>query len=301
MNKRGLGRGLEVLIPRPSSGPEKGATEIRIDLIRPNPYQPRRDFDDASIEELAQSIRAHGVIQPITVRPVDGAYEIAAGERRWRAAKYAGLGTIPAIVKPFQDEEMLQVALVENLQREDINPIEAARAYQQLMDLFGDTQEQIAQGIGKSRTAVSNTLRLLKLPLEIQERISSGHLTEGHGRALLAIEDEAERRKIWRKIEADGLSVREAERLVRQAGRAREKATGRPSGKAARRDPNLQAIEEELQRSLGTRVEIRYDKRTARGTIAISYYSFDDLERLARLLSAYGQLPASVTLGLTNI
>jgi len=284
---RGLGRGLDSLIPRPTptDAPQGPVRHLRVDEIRPNPYQPRAPAADETLSELAKSIRTHGVLQPVIVRRTAAGYELAAGERRWRAAQLAGLSVIPAIVRSYTDEQMLQVALVENLQREDINPIDAAKAYHRLAEEFGLSHDDIAEIVGKSRVAVSNTLRLLKLPAEVQERIRAGHLSEGHGRALLALDSPAAILEMAARIEREGLSVRETERQIRRMQRAGGLAQA-PVRQP--RDPHLSELEQELQRILGTRVEVRH-RRGGRGTIVISYFSLDELKRLSELLCSLGR------------
>lgn len=297
MQSRGLGKGLSALIPG-AGRTDTPTADIPVDSIRPNPHQPRTSADDDALEELAISIRSQGIVQPIVIRPAGEGYEIIAGERRWRAAKMAGLATVPAVVREATDSEMPVLALVENLQREDLNPVDCARAYRQITEEFGWTQEALSQAVGRSRTAISNTLRLLKLPLEIQQRIQSGHLSEGHGRALLAVPNEEERMLIWQRIERDGLTVREAEDLVR-----RTTERGEPAKKTKpARDPDplrpfLEEIEDSLRQTLGTEVKLKHT-RSGGGFIAIRYYDAEDLERLARLMVTFGSVPSSDDLGL---
>jgi len=286
VKKPGLGRGLDALIPQLPAPGGRSVQEIGIENVLPNPYQPRHAFNDEALTDLAQSIKQHGVIQPLTVRRTEEGFQLIAGERRLRAARIAGLATVPAIIRPATDAQMLQVALVENLQREDINPVDAAEAYQQLMSQFNATQEEVSQVVGKSRTAIANTLRLLRLPQEIQAAIRDGRLTEGHARQLLALPNEAEMHIVWRKIDAHGLSVRETEDLVRKL---MDRRGPEPHHEAPERDPNLVDLEERLQRLLGTRVNIT--PRREGGTIAIVFTSLDDLNRIVDVLE--GQ-PASV-------
>lgn len=290
MKRPGLGRGLDALIPQVPPPGGRSVAEIDISTIQPNPYQPRQTVDDDTIRELAESIRAHGVLQPIVVRQSENGYQLVAGERRWRAARAAGLATIPALVRQANDLQMLQVALVENLQREDINAMDAAAAYGQLMDEFGATQEEVAEAVGKSRTAVANTVRLLKLPPEIQRAVREGRLSEGHARALLALPSGAEMHIVWRKVEADGLSVRETESLVRRITEptAPSETAAAP---APERDPNIGDLEQRLQRVLGTRVQIR-PKRSG-GTIQVTFTSAEDLQRIAELIEGARRPSAS--------
>ena len=279
LNRSGLARGLAALLP--DAG--EGARQLPIEQIRPNPYQPRRDFAAEPLAELAESIRLHGIVQPITVRPSpDGAgWQLVAGERRLRAAKMAGLPTIPALVRPCTERELVEIALIENLQREDINAIEAAMAYRRCLDEFGLTQEELAQQLGKSRTAVANTLRLLKLDPAVQRAISEGRLSEGHGRALLALIDPAEQVATAERIMAQQLSVREAEELARaHRVKPRKPRTGAAGADSSPVDADLAAYAEALGRALGTKVEIK-PGRAGAGTIIVHYFEPEDLERIA--------------------
>jgi ParB family chromosome partitioning protein len=256
--------------------------EVPVGQVSFNPYQPRQDFDDAKLEELAQSIRQHGVIQPIVVRKGGGeAYELVAGERRLRAAKLAGLNSIPAVVGEFSDTQLMEVALVENLQREDLNPVEEAFAYQTLLEEFGLTQEQLAKRIGKSRPHIANTVRLLNLPEAVQALVTGGQLTAGHARAVLSLEQPELQEAVAQKIVAAGLSVRETEKLVQKEKEGNSKAN---SGETEREktspapDPELMLLKKQLQQALGTPVRIT---RTAKkGTIHIDFYGQDDLARI---------------------
>lgn len=286
MERRGLGRGLRALIgggkEEPSASPDR---VVPIDRLRPNPYQPRSSFDQAQINELAQSIREYGLLQPLLVRPYPqgNEYQIISGERRWRAAQEAGLTEVPVILRECSDQEMLEMALVENLQREDINPIEAARAYQRLIEEFHLTQEQIALRVGKSRPAVANCLRLLQLPEPIQRSLAEGKITEGHARALLSISDPELQMQVWRKILEQGASVREVEaqaRLIRENSETTQKTSSlrRPPQNPPVKDPHLSALEARLRHHLGTRVEIL--KSRNKGSILIEFYSEGDLERI---------------------
>lgn len=303
MENRGLGRGLSSLIPGVDDATAGAATDIPVSRMRPNPHQPRRQFDDETLDELATSIRSQGVIQPIVVRIVGDGYEIITGERRWRAAQRAGLTSVPTVVRTASDADMLTMALVENVQREDLNPIDRALAYRRLIGDLGVSQEAVAQAVGRSRTSVSNTLRLLRLPTEIQDRIASGHLSEGHGRALLSVSNEAERHMIWRRIERDGLSVREAEELVRRATeRPREPEERAPRGpkRPPELAPFLEEIEGSLRTAMGSEVEIAHT-RTGSGVIKIRYYSPEDLERISRLIVTFASVPTAAELGLTDV
>jgi ParB family chromosome partitioning protein len=261
--------------------------EVPIDQVRPNPHQPRRSFAEEALSELAASIRAQGVIQPLVVRQVGDDYELIAGERRWRAARLAGLDRVPVIARAAGEADMLRLALVENTQREELNAVDRASAYRRLIDEFGVSQEDLARSVGCSRTAISNTLRLLRLPPEILARITSGHLSEGHGRALLSVQSESERHTIWRRIERDGLSVRETEELVRRTAerpRTSEPRTSRRAGPPPELAPFLTELEDRIRTALGTDAEIAH-ARTGGGVIRIRYYDAEDLERLVALLT----------------
>lgn len=281
MNNRGLGRGLDALLSATPTEREK-LIEIVVDEIGPNPNQPRKDFNINHLKELTESIRASGVIQPVIVRRALGGYQLIAGERRWRAAKQAGLERIPAIVREATDAESLELALVENLLREDLNPMEEAEAYRNLLGQFGWTQEQLAQRIGRDRTSIANALRLLRLPDEIQGDLRSGRLTMGHARALLALGTAAEQLKLRDEILAHDWSVRATESSVRATG------TIAPPARTPRRrrghSAELLALEQSLQRSLMTRVTITGNDR--RGRIEIMYATSEELERLSELLGA---------------
>jgi ParB family chromosome partitioning protein len=278
VQKRGLGRGLAALIPGADGA---GATSLEIPLaeLESNPLQPRRHFDQAALEELASTIKAHGVLTPVVVRRSAGGYQIVAGERRIRAARLAGLTRVPAIVREASNAQALEMALVENLQREDLNPLEAAEAYQRLIEEFGLTQEEVAQRVGRDRSSVANALRLLRLPRRIREDIAAGSLSEGHARALLGLERQADQLKARDRIVAKGLSVRAAEALVRRLKRGDGKSAPRP----AAANPNLQALEEQLRQVLGTKVRIA--RTGPGGTIEISFFSDEDLTRLVELLA----------------
>lgn len=289
MERRGLGKGLGALIPGAEKAEEALGMELDLDRISLNPYQPRESVDQGKLQELVESIRAHGVLQPIVVRTKGGGrYELVAGERRLRAATAAGLKTIPAVVRALTDEQSLEVALIENIQREDINPVDAAVAYSRLVNDFGLTQEDIAFGLSKSRSAVANTLRLLQLPEEVREHVKAGRISEGHARAILSVEGENRQCELCRKILLGGLSVREAERLAKQwSGK-----TGQPVGGAAdvsretpsyRDDPNIGDIEARLREIFGTKVTLA--KYQDRGRIVIEFYSEDELDRLIQLLT----------------
>lgn len=268
-----LGRGLSALIPEPLSQPPRpGPVEVDLDLLDPNPKQPRMGFDDARLDELAASIKLNGVIQPIVVRRVGPRFEIVAGERRWRAAQRAGLLKIPVIIRDVPDEKLLEVALIENVQRENLNPVDEAQAYRRLTEELRLTQEQVATAVGKDRASVANYLRLLKLPDSVQAMVASGTLSMGHARALLALEDPGRIEAAARQVVARGLSVRETESLVRRLARP-------PAARAeAPADVHTRQAEERLRLALGTRVRIV--RRGAGGRIEIEFVSEDELQRL---------------------
>lgn len=262
---------------------------IRLDVnkIRLNPYQPRKFFDESKLDELAESVRQNGVIQPVVVRPVDnGAFELVTGERRFRAAVQAGLTSIPAVARVMDDRQSLEIALVENIQREDIKPLECAEAYRRLIDEFGLTQEQVADRVGKKRSTVANTLRLLNLPSEILESLEKDEITEGHARALLSIADPNEQINVWQKIVRHGLSVRDAERLSRlpSASRTSKTSVARATGRHGHADPNLADVEDKLRRFLGTKVAITRSQGV-KGKIEIEFYDDEDLMRILDLMS----------------
>ncbi|MCL6520571.1 MAG: ParB/RepB/Spo0J family partition protein [Armatimonadetes bacterium] len=272
-------------IPRPVE--IQSVIDIDIDKIRLNPYQPRKSFDDQKLHELAESIRQNGILQPIVVRPVDnGAFELVAGERRFRAAVLAGLDSIPGVARQLSEKESLEIALIENLQREDIKPLECAQAYRRLMDEFGLTQEQVAERVGKSRPAVANTLRLLNLPAEILESLDREQITEGHARALLSIPNPEEQLKAWEKIVKDGLSVREAERLSRMSATGkppRHVKVSRETRRHGQTNPHIANVEDKLRRFLGTKVSISINHEN-KGRIEIEFYGEDDLMRIIDLI-----------------
>jgi ParB family chromosome partitioning protein len=286
-----LGRGLSALIPpAPPPPPQQPAatsalapaaptrpTEIDIDLLTPNPRQPRTSIDEHTLEDLAQSIRGNGVIQPILVRPSGNRYEIVAGERRWRAAQRAGLLKVPVTVRDIDDASVLQVALIENIQREDLNPIEEAQAYRRLGDDLKMSQEAIASAVGKDRATVANYVRLLRLPVEVRNDLASNALSMGHARALLGLTDEAAQRKLAREVVSRQLSVRETEALVRR------EATPVPAPPPKAVDPNTRAAEEQLKLALGTRTRIV--RKGKGGRIEIDFTSEDELHRLFERLT----------------
>jgi len=283
MERRALGKGIGALIPEKADVSKNEIIDIQIDKIKPNPFQPREDFDSQSIEELSRSIKEKGVIQPLLVRRRGDAYELIAGERRLRACKLLRINEIPIIVRDAKDRDSLELALIENIQREGLNPIEEAHAYQHLIDKFSVTQDKISDVLGKSRASISNTLRLLKLPHEIQQEIKKKRLSFAHGRALLEIDNTNQQRFLAQEVISKGLSVRELENLIK---------TRRPKGirrrvVAATREPYLAVLEEQLQHALGTKVRIT--KRKKRGNIQIEFYSPEELERIAKVIKGEGQ------------
>ncbi|NUM48591.1 MAG: ParB/RepB/Spo0J family partition protein [Anaerolineales bacterium] len=281
--KPGLGKGLEALIPVGETGekalPVSGVSEILIDDITPNPRQPRTHFDFEELEELAASIREHGIIQPLILTHGDlpGTYTLIAGERRWQAAKQAGLDRVPAIIREATEQERLELALIENIQRTDLSPLESAEAYRHLADDFGLSQDAIAQRVGKSRVAVSNTMRLLKLPEKVRQTLAEGRITEGHARALLGLSTHQAQVAALHTVLKNNLTVRQTEELVR-------KLTGQKPDRAAK--PALPAeikeLEEQLRAQLGTRVSLNHKRKG--GTLVIHYYSDEELNALAEKL-----------------
>ena len=281
MNRKALGRGLGALLAsdRTIELPEPG--ELEIDSIVPGPMQPRTQFDDESLGHLAESIKSHGIVQPVLVRRVGDHYELVAGERRWRAAKLAGLRTIPAVVKEIADKDLLEVALIENVQREDLNPIEEAQAYSKLIETVGLTQEALAERVGRDRSYITNYLRLLKLPEDIQQLVRQKRISTGHARTLLALQQVDLQRLVARQIIANDLSVRATEDIVRK--RTERGSAPRRAPVSATVDPNVRAAESKLRRALGTQVRILEDG-TGAGKVEISYFNRQDLDRLYTLI-----------------
>lgn len=291
--RRALGKGLSALLPAkqqvvmeqpvrhvpptPVSEAQSGAVEVPIDLIDPNPHQPRGVFQPERMEGLAQSIRANGVIQPLIVRRNGERYELVAGERRWRASKLAGLERVPVVVQDFARDRLLELALIENIQREDLNPLEAAHAFDRLAREMGLSHEEIGRRTGKDRSSIANFIRLLKLPPQVQKLVAEGRLAMGQARALLGLPDPETQIRLGEKAAAQGLSTRQVEALVRAATEKRAQA-GEPKTKPAQ-DPNVRAAVEQLERTLGTRVRI-VEHNSERGRIEIEYYSQDELNRI---------------------
>ncbi|HEX8966276.1 MAG TPA: ParB/RepB/Spo0J family partition protein [Chloroflexota bacterium] len=267
--EHGLGRGLGALIPRPSAG----LREVPVEAIRPNPRQPRTHFDEQELQDLAQSIRQHGVLQPVLVsQQADGSFELITGERRWRAVKLAGLPTVPAVIKEATPQASLELALVENIQRRDLNPLEEAHAYRQLLDEHGLTQEQLGQRIGRSRVSVTNTLRLLHLPTPVREALANGSITEGHARAILMATDETRRLGLLERVLDEHLSVRDVEALARQSNVSREREVDPLP------DPDVERLEDAFRQALGTRVRLFRGRRG--GRLVIHFFSDDELQGL---------------------
>lgn len=279
--RKGLGRGLSALMSdvnlRPEAeGQRRADTRLPVSRLRPNPLQPRKDFDADALNSLAESLRQKGVIQPLVVRPVGDDYEIVAGERRWRAAQIAQLHDVPVVIRELDDTEVLEVAIIENIQREDLNAIEEALGLKALIDRFGHTQERIAEALSKSRSHIANLLRLLSLPEDVQSMVRDGRLSAGHARALIGTPDPA---ALARKVAAQGLSVREVERMVKKSADRAERKAGSES-----RDADTRALEGDLSAHLGLAVTI--DHKGESGTVSIRYASLDDLDRLCGLLSS---------------
>ena len=284
MARQTLGRGLSALISEPVSVPaEIGLNEVDIDLIDPNPEQPRTRFADEKLNELAASIRANGIVQPIVLRPVGSRYQIVAGERRWRAAQRAELRRVPAVIRDIPDEKLLEIALVENIQRHELNPIEEANAYKKLIEKVGLTQEMVAERVGKERTLIATMMRLLKLPVEVQDLVVDGQLSLSHGRALLMTEDPALQRAVAGHVIALGLSVRDTEKAIKRAmSGPKTNENSVPSAKSI--DPNVKSAETKLMRRFSTNVKIIPAKKGQGGRVELEYYGTDDLDRIYQML-----------------
>lgn len=288
MAKKGLGKGLSTLFDDNTiiddiieESSNKDISQIKLSLIEPNRNQPRKNFDDEKIEVLANSIKENGLIQPIIITPSkNGMYKIVAGERRWRASKKAGLKEIPAVIRDYSDEQVAEIALIENLQREDLNPIEEALGYKALLEEFNLTQELISQKIGKSRSAIANSMRLLSLEEQIQKLLVAGDITSGHARAILSLEDNDLRLALSRRIIEDGLNVRQTEALSRQL---QKKAPNKKTPEKTAYDIELEHIQNKLSSDLGTKVRIVHTDK--KGRIEIDYYGNEDLERILNLIN----------------
>ena len=295
--RRGLGRGLSALMAdiEPETTTDEAvarrpARTLPVDQLFPNPDQPRRSFDQDALEDLKNSIRSKGVIQPLIVRERAGfenQYEIVAGERRWRAAQAAGVHVVPVVIREFSDEDVLEIAIIENIQRADLNPIEEAAGYEQLMNRFGHTQEKLASALGKSRSHIANLLRLLNLPDVVKTAVTDGKLSAGHARALVTAPDPV---LLAGRIVRNGLSVRETERLVREAlnpdAAAKVKSAAKGSSKSVAKDADTKALEGDLSASLGMKVSINHSAGKESGTVTISYDTLEDLDALCMVLSS---------------
>src|SRR5215510_14659204 len=287
MNRKALGRGLGALLSSDRTidlGSEP--SEVELDSIVPGPMQPRTHFDETSLQNLADSFRSHGIVQPLLVRRRGEGYELIAGERRWRAAKLAGLAKVPVVVKEVPDDSLLEIALIENIQREDLNPIEEAQAYKKLIDTVGLTQEALASRVGRDRSYITNYLRLLRLPDDLQQLVIEGRLSTGHARTILALSHADLQRRMARKIIDDGLSVRATEVLVHKS---MEEKPQKKSAAAQVDDPNIRAAETKLRRALGTQVKITQTAE-GKGKIEISFFDTRDLDRVYNLLMPPAQL-----------
>jgi len=288
-DRQALGKGLSSLLPprlkqAPVQEPVPAAksTDLSVNRIKPNPFQPRRNFREDTLEELAQSIRVNGVIQPITVRKVGEEYQIVAGERRWRAAQLAGLGSVPAVIQEIPDEKLLEIALIENIQREDLNPIELAEAFERMASDLSLSHEEIGRRTGKDRVTVSNTIRLLQLQPEVQGMVASGKISAGHARALISIKDPDRQKSIAHSAITDNWTVRQIEKAVKDIVEGTGNRPETPPASAV--DPNVRAALEEMQKSLGTRVRI-IEKARGKGHIEIEYYSSEDLDRIYGIIT----------------
>ena len=281
MNRKALGRGLGALLSSDSTiDLEAEPSEVDLSSIVPGAMQPRVNFDEAALESLAESIRTHGIVQPLLVRRRGEEFELIAGERRWRAAKIAGLARVPVLVKDVSDDNLLEIALIENIQREDLNPIEEAQAYQRLIESVGLTQEALATRVGRDRSYITNYLRLLKLPPDLQQLVIEGRLSTGHARTIVGLSQADVQRRLARQVIEDGLSVRATEILVQKASADRPP---RPIRESKTVDPNIRAAETKLRRALGTQVRI-VQMNEGRGKVEISFYNAQDLDRIYDLL-----------------
>lgn len=280
MSNKRLGRGLNALFTQVDVTEEDVVNEAKLQDLRPNPYQPRKNFTEETLAELAESIKQHGIVQPLVVRKSIHGYEIVAGERRFRAAKMAGLSTVPIVVREFDDEQMMEIALIENLQREDLNPMEIAHAYQKLMNHLSITQEALAERVGKSRPHVTNFLRLLQLPAEIQEDVSRGTLSMGHARALLSVKEIDIQKSLADKVKKEKASVRQLEEWIQKLNQVTPKKE-KPIPKSP---PAIKRYEDLLQQVFSTPVRIKHGRR--KGKIEIEYYSDRELERLIEMLNS---------------
>lgn len=274
----------EKKLPEGINVDENGQLWLNVDLLKPNPHQPRKEFEEEALHELADSIREHGILQSITVEDAgDGTFYIIAGERRTRAAKIAGLSEVPVQLRKFSDQKKLEIALIENIQREDLNPIEEAEAYYELMELSGLSQEQVAARVGKNRSTVANAVRLLKLPEDMRTALVQGHITAGHARALLSVKAPADMRILFAKIIGTGMNVRAAEEMARELNEGAGNGVKKPKeSKEAQKDPNITALEQQFIEKLGTKVQIKGNME--RGSVEIQFFTKDDLNRIYYLI-----------------
>ena len=283
--KNGLGKGLDALFIDNSTEDAKSAVKLNINDIEPKRDQPRKTFDEASLSELADSIALHGVIQPLLVRPIsDGGYQLIAGERRWRASRLAGLTEVPVVIREMSDSEAMELALIENLQREDLNPIEEAEGYKLLMDTYSLTQEQAAERVGKSRPAVANAMRLLALPAEVLDLIKEGRISSGHGRTLLGLDDKSGMLKLCAEIEEKQLSVRQLEAIVKALNSPKKDTEKKV--KNAKRDPYFDECELAIRNELGRKASINV-KKGNKGTLEIEFFSKEDLQSILETLAKW--------------
>lgn len=287
MNKKRLGRGLGALLPSDEiniegSDVQSKIVEINIEDIEPNPYQPRKEFNLEQLQELSDSIKEHGIIQPINIRKFDNKYQLVAGERRLRAAKLAGLTTIPAIESEYDEQKMMEIALIENIQREDLNPMEEALAYRNLMDQFGLTQEDVSNRVSKSRSAIANTIRLLNLPQEIQDYVSRETISNGHARALLSLGEEEEMLRVCNKVICDNLTVRQLEEYIKEVKNKKENEQQKTDKLVENKDEEVLAAEARMKNIFGRPVKIEANDRRTR--ITIDCQDFEDLQKVIKLL-----------------
>jgi ParB family chromosome partitioning protein len=282
----GLGKGLGALIPEAETEETRALLYCGIEEIIPNRSQPRKHFDESKLQELADSIKEKGILEPLMVRRVDQGYELVVGERRWRAAQKAGLKEVPVLVKDLADREALEISLIENIQREDLNPIEEAEAFKHLMEEFSLSQEELAQRIGKDRATIANTLRLLRLPFEIRNQVLQDHITSGHARAILSLEAKEKQKELCALIIQKGLSVREAEALAKRWAE-KPKKPGPPKPRNGDLESQLTSLQDSLKRFLSTQVRIHHKGK--RGKIEVEYYSHEDLGRIVETILGQGQ------------
>ena len=281
MTRRALGRGLSALLSDKPATTSEEMVEIDLDLIEPNNFQPRTSFDEVRLEQLAQSIRANGIIQPLLVRRLSGdRYQLVAGERRWRAAQRAGLHRVPCVIKDIPEDKMLELALIENIQRQELNAIEEAQAYKRLIEALGLTQEMVAQRVGRDRTFITNYLRLLRLPEDIQRMVEAEQLSMGHARALLGVDEPEIQRKLAKEVSEKGLSVRQTERAIKRIVEGAETETVT----TIKEDPNFRAAEDKLRRRLSSKVHILVNQKSNGGKIEIEFFDDNDLNRIYEII-----------------